>query len=181
MVRVALLYLSIGLVFLSCHGTWKTACAQDFPYTVPKAPEFDRRGNYLGPGADPPPSRERSSHDGNQERSSRGRDYYTAVRPYAPQAPAPKQGDAYASQRRRTPPPQRMPASASSPAQMQPQMQQPPDCTGFPLAITRARSQGEMQMLARQYLTCLMKTGWPQEQARQQVIKTIESTYALTR
>ncbi len=185
MVRVTLFYLFAWLVFVSCHGSWQLARAQDFPYSVPKAPEFDYRGNYLGPGSDPPPSQERSSRNGGQEQASQGRAYYTAVRPYAPKAPVTRQGLGPASQRQPVPRPQRIRATASTPPPpepgSQPQMQQPPDCTGYPLAIARARSQGEMQMIARQYLTCLLKTGWPQDRARQQVIRTIESTYALTR
>lgn len=186
MVRVTLYYLFAWLVFVSCHGPWQSVYAQDFPYSVPRAPEFDHRGNYLGPGSDPTTSQQRSSSNGGQEHASQGRAYYTAVRPYAPQAPDPRQGVDAAPQGQQAPRPQRIRATASTPPAPQPepqpqQAQQPPDCTGFPMAIARARSQGEMQMLARQYLTCLMKTGWPQDRAREQVIRTIESTYALTR
>jgi hypothetical protein len=186
MVRVTLYYVFAWLVFVSCHGSWQLASAQEFPYSVPKAPEFDHRGNYLGHGSDAPPSQERSSRNGGQEQASQERSYYTAVRPYAPQAPVPPQGLGPAPQVQQVPRPQRIRATASTPPPPQPepqpqQMQQPPDCTGYPMAIARARSQGEMQMIARQYLTCLLKTGWPQDRAREQVIRTIESTYAVTR
>jgi len=60
-------------------------------------------------------------------------------------------------------------------------MQDRPDCSQFPMMIARARSEPEMQMTARQYLTCLLKIGWNMEQARAQVISTIESTYRLAR
>lgn len=184
MVRITLFYLLTGLLFLSCDGSWHPTHAQDFPYSVPRAPEFDHRGNYLGPGSDAPASRP-SSQNGAQNREPRNASYHSAVRPYAPQAPVPGQDSATPLQRPQPPRQQRVPAEAATPpepqAVQQPQMQQRPDCSGYPVALARARSQGEMQMIARQYLTCLMSTGWPQDQARQQVIKTIESTYAVTR
>lgn len=194
MVRVILFHLFTGLLVLSCHGSWESALAQEFPYSAPRAPEFDYRGNYLGPGSEPPSSQKDSSHDDGQVRESRGRSYYTSVRPYAPQAPNPRHGSSSSPRRYEPTAPQRVPVEASTPVQPPPQVQpqphpqpqpqvqqQPVDCSGYPMAIARARSQGEMQMIARQYLTCLLKTGWPQDQARQQVIKTIESTYAVTR
>jgi hypothetical protein len=38
-----------------------------------------------------------------------------------------------------------------------------------------------MREVSKQYLTCLLMNGWNIEQARNQVIATIESTYRLAR
>ncbi len=49
------------------------------------------------------------------------------------------------------------------------------------MMIAKARNENEMRRMARQYLTCLMQNGWNSEQARQQVINTIETAYRYTR
>jgi len=43
------------------------------------------------------------------------------------------------------------------------------------MMLSQARSQGEMRMVARQYLTCLMKNGWSLEHARKHVISLIQT------
>ncbi len=47
--------------------------------------------------------------------------------------------------------------------------------------IAQARSQAEMQMTARQFLTCLMQSGWNPDQAKQHVISVIESSSRTSR
>lgn len=166
------------------------AAAQGFPYTgpaAPMAPEFDRRGNLLQPGAElsvspSPPSRTSGSRE-----ASEGPVDYRTVRPYVPQGSSPKRVTAPVAPR--TPeyqPSPGAPAPVAAPPLPSPSMGQPqaqpvwrerPDCSAYPLMISQARSQGEMQTLAREYLTCLMKNGWDMEQAKKHVIATIETTY----
>jgi hypothetical protein len=55
------------------------------------------------------------------------------------------------------------------------------DCSRFPQLIAQAPNQAEMQLVAREYLTCLLKTGWNMDMARNQVINTIQTAYKLTR
>jgi hypothetical protein len=172
---------------------------QDFPYSVPQAPEFDERGGSrsfdVAPRPDAAP-RSRSRQQPEQEQVD-----YRSVRPYVPQESAPIPQQPYqengvraprinpapvnpyeASQQVRhvpqQPAPMRPPANVRQP---QPQQEQRPDCSMYPMMIAQSKSESEMQMIARQYLTCLMKTGWNQDQAKQHVISTIESTFRLTR
>lgn len=164
---------------------------QDFPYSVPQAPEFD--GSSRSSEAFP---RSRARQQPEQDQVD-----YARVRPYAPQEPASIRQQPYqengvrapqispapvnpyeASQQVRhvpqRPAPVRPPANVRQP---QPQQEQRLDCSMYPMMIAQSKSEQEMQMVARQYLTCLMKSGWNQDQAKQHVISTIESTFRLTR
>jgi len=49
------------------------------------------------------------------------------------------------------------------------------------MMIANAASEGEMRAAAKEFLTCLLYSGWQVEQAKQHVISTIESTRALRR
>jgi hypothetical protein len=215
MVRVGIVLFALGLAL----GVAQCCVAQDFPYSVPQAPEFEYRGNPAaassGTNADRRPTKR--SHHSRPQMEDEPIDY-RSVRPYAPQDGQPPQPVrrsrpdlASPAPRYATPapegygPPQdirsvpvtpegygpapiRAPASAMpAPAQRPPaagmpapvQQEERPDCSVYPMIIARSRSDPEMQMAARQYLSCLLKTGWNMDQARMQVISTIESTYRL--
>jgi hypothetical protein len=45
------------------------------------------------------------------------------------------------------------------------------------MMIATAQSREAMQWHARQYLTCLLNRGWRMEQARQEVIRVIETAH----
>jgi hypothetical protein len=47
--------------------------------------------------------------------------------------------------------------------------------------IAQARSEAEMQITARYYLTCLMQNGVPMENAKAQVIQTVEAVLRANR
>jgi len=178
----AILALLIGCVAVIPH----VAEAQDFPYAVPQAPEFNGGGNELPSGqadTELSPRRRRSRARQEQPPPASWTDYRTA-RPYVPQdaSSAMRQPAGPRAQRGSTYP---GPASAPPPAvgttPPPGSVQDRPDCSQYPMMIARSRSEPEMQMTARQYLTCLLKNGWNMEQARNHVIATIESTYKLAR
>ncbi len=176
---------------------------QDFPYVAPSAPEFDGRG-HLVPGAAKPsqslsanapskmPSQPPVRIDAPDPLNGSSHTQNASTRPVvAPRAPG------YGVSQDPTPRPSRQ-ASVSqtpdyqdamrntSPSRVnspQPQSQpvQRQDCSQFPMLIAGCRSETEMQMTARRYLTCLIQNGWNMDQARQHVISTIESTYRLAR
>jgi hypothetical protein len=174
-----------ALVFALCQVTF----AQDFPYAVPQAPEFDTGGSMLPPAfAEEPVPEPRSlqpqpSHRKRSRSSTEPRTDYRTVRPYVPQdAPPPEASYPQIPQPPIAGPPQMgNPAVASTPPGSPPQMQQRLDCSKFPMLIAQAKSDQEMQWTARLYLTCLVRSGWNEEQAKQQVVNTIESTYRLAR
>lgn len=169
--------------------------AQDFPYAVPQAPEFDTGNGLLPPGSieepapdprmvPPAPSHSRRSRSSGERKTD-----YRAVRPYVPRDTPPP---AMASPQ--SPPipagpqipvteaPQiGNPAMASTPAGPPPQMEPRLDCSKFPMLIAQAKSDQEMQWTARLYLTCLVRSGWNENDAKKQVISTIEGTYRLAR
>jgi len=170
------LLVRLSLVFLGVFVCGEVL-GQSFPYSVPQAPEFDSRGNVRGSDgqdAQDPPVQERRPRRRPAVPTHETREYYQTARPYAPQPPQPPQSARPAS----APPPHYGVAPRpTAPQQMQPQ----PDCTQYPMMIARAQSEVEMQMTAKQYLTCLLKLGWPMEQARRQVIQTIEATFRMAR
>lgn len=170
---------------------------QEFPYVAPPAPEFDGRGNLVREAAKP------GQYDSSGRQSpitpqapirmeappapngSAARLNAPTSPVVAPQAPgyAGRQ-DTQSKPARQASVPQipdyqqtmRGPSPATS-TQPQPQPIQRQDCSQYPMLIANSRSEAEMQMTARHYLTCLMQNGWSMDQARQQVISTIESTY----
>lgn len=158
------------------------ALSQQFPYAAPQAPEFDERGNLRAPAQsdEEPAPRPSTPPVRNRERAdTQPVPQYGVVTPHAPEVAAPSPPAHRPQQQRPAPNYQ----SARPPMPQQPPAQIPdrPDCSQFPMMIARARSEPEMQMTARQYLTCLLKSGWGMEQARDHVIRTIESTYRLAR
>lgn len=203
MILITVRFLALAMCFATITIDIPVVLAQDFPYLAPEAPEFDSRGNMLRN----PVRVEQSSRQRNQAAAQQ----HSAVRvepPVVPNAPttsgqvqghpvaAPKvpiyEGPSDTSQRaaRQTAPPQaydyqmpvgKKPSPPPTPSQPQPQATERQDCSQFPLLIASSRSEGEMQFTARRYLTCLMQNGLNADQARQQVINIIESTYRPTR
>lgn len=163
-------FLIVVWVLLLWGGLGDPVAAQRFPYEAPKAPEFDARGNYVE----------------HEESESHAVARYSATRPEAPQAPQPQRS---ARPYRYEPPsPQSQPTVAAArppvasvPPAALPQPEEPPDCTQSLSMLTAARSQEELQWNARLYLTCLLKRGWMHEQAKQEVIRVIESLRASRR
>jgi hypothetical protein len=191
-----------GLLVIFGSGSFGAVLAQDFPYAVPQAPEFDDRGN--------PVNMRDSELQATRSRVKRGpyssnmdaQSDYRSVRPYAPQGgPQPVSVPPSASAApvsaprspsigsEQAPPTVRAPrGQAREPMGPQPPGQPPqgqpqgmPDCSHFPQLLARAGSEPEMQTVAKEYLTCLLHSGWTMEQARSHVINTIEMTYRLAR
>jgi hypothetical protein len=77
--------------------------------------------------------------------------------------------------------PRHGPPMASRPGAVPGAVGQAPDCTQYPMMIAQARSEGEMRMVARQYLTCLLRNGWSMAQAKKHVISVIETSYRYIR
>lgn len=164
MTRSSAVYaLFFGAVLFWCGYAANATHAQRFPYEAPRAPEFDRHGNYVEPSNQEPP-RAVSEIDNPPE---------------PPQArwerPEPQ------SNRRRRVQPSPKPAIAPSRTAVAPQPPRPPDCSQFPMMIATAQSRDQMRWIARQYLTCLLQRGWRMEQARQEVIRVIEGLRARAR
>jgi hypothetical protein len=183
MMRLGIIVILVGTLFLAGAFVSQSVVAQDFPYSVPQAPEFDNRGNYVDADSteEPDTGHRRRSRPYPQVNENELR--YGDVKPYTSQdaPPVPSRRRAPRSQGY-VPQPPGPPAMASTPPPSPPpQMQERPDCSPYPMMIARARSEPDMQMIARQYLTCLLKNGWTMDRARQQVINTIESTYRLAR
>ncbi len=177
--------------------------AQDFPYAVPQAPEFDLKGNLLPQGSQPAELPQNEDTAGPKSNKSEA---FRSIKPFIPEAPEEdssparshrpsvqgRQDGSATPQYRENPPQGRMgqpsaPTPSRNPAQTgnyrnqspppSPQNQERVDCSIFPGLIARAQSEIEMQMTAKQFLTCLMKSGLPLEQAKQYVISIIESSY----
>jgi hypothetical protein len=163
---------------------------QEFPYIVPAAPEFESPGSV---GKTPVPA---VSTDQNKPvRSAPGvfrpQLETGAMNPSSvPEAPlnignnydvprsGPVRGPTVESQPAPYPKaPRQNPVASVPPAGPAPGSRPQSDCSEFPMLIERSRSDTEMQMTARHYLTCLMQGGWTMEQAREQVIRTIETAY----
>jgi hypothetical protein len=178
MIRTGVVYWMVGFVVLCAVASGN---AQTFPYSAPQAPEFDQNGNPMPPGrgeiVQPDPQ---AGPQPQQNIAPRDQPDYRAVRPYAPQEqPAPnanpRRSKRQANQGQYMPPNRAAPASAAPPPQ--PQAGVRPDCSQFPMLIARSQSEAEMQMTAKRYLACLIQNGWQPDQAKQQVIATIESTF----
>lgn len=151
--------------------------AQVFPYSAPKAPEFDANGNYVPPGSRSqavPASVPKAPTVGNRQparQATRPRAQAISRQPSQNQAPvAPQQGQM---------PMQRQAAYSGAPGVQQPRQQN--SCAQYPMQIMNARSEVEMRQIARYFLTCLMQQGWSQQQAKDQVVRTIESTFKVGR
>jgi hypothetical protein len=181
-----LMTMILGLLVGCFAAVPHAAKAQDFPYAVPQAPEFDTEGNHAPSGeadTEDPPRRKRSRARHEQSPPSSQSDY-RAVRPYVSQEPSPSVqpppgpkaplGASYQGPTMAPAPPAAAPAPPGS-------AQNRPDCSQYPMMIARSRSEPEMREIAKQYLTCLLMNGWNMEQARSHVIATIESTFRLAR
>lgn len=196
---VRMLYTSVKIsIALLVLTTWIVpgdyGFGQDFPYIVPEAPEFDSAGSIEKPSL--------SNGPGDQKKPFRPspgifKPQFEAGSVSPSQAPeAPVANDGYSSSPRSGPvrvpsaevqqvppsmaPPQK-PVASAPPSGVTTGMRPRTDCSEFPMMIARSRSDTEMQMTARHYLTCLMQGGWTMEQARDQVIRTIETAYRTNR
>lgn len=177
-----------GILVLISQVLASTVSAQGFPYngpTAPVAPEFDERGNPVQPGYESPgPPKRRSNAAGSRGTGEAPADY-RAVRPYVQRpssqgrivAPANPQPPQYQPPPGGPTPVAATPSQPMGPNQPGSTFRERPDCSAYPMMIAQARSQGEMQGLAKEYLTCLIGNGWDMEQAKKQVITTIETTY----
>ncbi len=173
-------YFLVGLVVLWAASPAHT---QVFPYSAPQAPEFDQNGNPTPSGRvekaqpEPEPAPQVQPNGGAKDQVD-----YRSVRPYAPQEPpgpgySPRRSKKASNQGQYMPPNRVTPSSAAPSPQPQPGPR--PDCSQFPMLIARSQSEAEMQITAKRYLACLLQNGWQMDQAKQQVIATIESTYRL--
>jgi hypothetical protein len=181
MVRTATACLVAGLIICSAPMVVDVLLAQDFPYSVPQAPEFDEGGNLVQPGGDAPTTGRRATRSWTPRPEHESATDYRAARPIVsqeppvPARPRPQRVRSYTQSQDRSS------AMASAPAQQAPGFQERPDCSRYPMMIARAGSEQEMQMTVKMYLKCLLDSGWNMEQARTHVIRTIESTYRLPR
>ncbi len=182
--------LMILMVSLTLAISGDRCAAQDFPYMVPDAPEFDSLGTVGKAPAASAPIEQKKPFQSNpgvfKPKLETGAMIPTQVpeaplssNEYYPQPPrfGPVRGPSVESQPVSPATPHQRPV-ASVPQQgvgagARPQT----DCSEFPMLIARSRSDTEMQMTSRHYLTCLMQGGWTMEQARDQVIRTIETAY----
>ena len=184
------------------------AFSQDFPYLVPQAPEFSSSGRMVKSGNSAfrpkPESRpaepavRQESYDGSPEPAPASTGVSVSRRaPKAPtfgryssrrvsrkrsqpKTPYPSQMQVKPPSRAHGPTAQRRPVVASAQKPAPAQIQRRPDCSQYPMVIANARSQSEMRIAARRYLTCLIQNGWSQAAARKHVISVIE-TSRLTR
>ncbi|MFH0959166.1 MAG: hypothetical protein V1897_10730 [Pseudomonadota bacterium] len=159
---------------------------QDFPYQAPVAPEVDNgvpqtRGpgktnndQKIGPRIDPlAPETIKNFSFGPPTQ-----DYQDPVvsKPHSNKQSAPVNSESRPAM------PQDSRSPVSGPRQSVP-AQQPRrvDCSQYPAMIANARSESEMQITARYYLTCLLQSGVPLEHAKTQVIQTIEAVTRASR
>ncbi len=192
MKRSCLIFFCLGISIIIGVFQEPSLLAQDFPYSVPQAPEFDRRGNHIeSEPADNYAPRKRSKRHWGRTEPGNETDLHS-VRPYAPSGPQPMVAPpqphpavppaGYEERSAPTPPPHQIQTPPQpSPQQAPPSIQGRPDCSRYPMMIARASSEAEMRGAAQMYLTCLLKNGWSMDQARNHVIMTIESTYRLAR
>jgi hypothetical protein len=189
MVRVGVVFIWSVFMFLCGNCVF----AQNFPYAVPQAPEFDERGRTFQNAPDnspreisPPPMVPQT----RQSNAPKDKMDFRNVRPYTQQeqpqyepemnqVPNYSQPMQQAPQQKRTRKPQEQYQNPATQQQMQSAGR--PDCTQYPMLIARSQSEAEMQMTAKKYLSCLLENGWQMDQAKQHVIATIESTFKLTR
>lgn len=187
-----------------------SAMCQDFPYLVPEAPEFDSRGNLMRSAPAPIPQQQEvepsvrteppraaptfanppktqlpdEKHRQRAERPEAPRTPYSygSTREAAPAgvAPAPRHIPPRVAQPNPSPVPYQQGAMAP-PDPRQAAIPERPDCSEYPARIAYARSEGEMQTVARYYLGCLMQTGWDQETAKRHVTSVVDSWYRTAR
>lgn len=185
--------LIILVVFLVSVSFCDRCFCQEFPYVVPEAPEFDSSGSVTTPQS--------SGSQSDQKKPFRsapgvfkpqveigsispsqvptapisGNDYNAPVRPGPVRTPVVEAQPAPPAPT--TVGPSRAPVASVPPRGQGAGMPPKNDCSQFPMLIAQSKSETEMQMTARHYLTCLMQGGWSMEQAREQVIRTIETAF----
>ncbi len=178
------------LIFVALLGFSAFDCVepQDFPYLAPVAPEFEGGVPQLrGPSKSQPQSgsgpkiapvtAETMKNFGFGPPTETDQDQVVSNPPSPSNYPTPptnwsdRNHAPSRSNVRREPPPVAGPTRQNGPIQ-QPQRV---DCSQYPGLIANARSEAEMQITARYYLTCLLQQGWIMENARTQVIQTIEA------
>lgn len=183
-------FLTVLLVFLTLGISEDRCAAQDFPYMVPEAPEFDSPGSVGKTPTESPTIEQKKPFQSNpgvfKPKLETGAMIPTQVpeaplssNEYYPQPPrsGPVRGPSVENQPVSPVNPTQRPV-ASVPQQGSSTGTRPQsDCSEFPMLIARSKSDTEMQMTARHYLTCLIQGGWTMEQAREQVIRTIETAY----
>ena len=166
---------------------------QEFPYLAPQAPEFDARGNLIpsAPTESRGPNYSRQSEEtiSSNNQPPDGNYFKPGKAPFAaPSAPGldnfqnqqstgGRTSTASAPAVQRNPVRQDRAPSSGFPTSVEQRPtggQTVSDCSLFPAMIAQARSQAEMQMTARQFLTCLMQSGWNPDQAKQHVISVIK-------
>ena len=163
--RYGIVAVVVGLIFLVAGIVCPSAFSQDFPYAVPQAPEFDSRGKHVKP-------RTRTRRSGYK--APRVGTGYRAVR-HKPQPIVRPRGPVQARSTQRVAGPTTI---ANMPSGAQALAQPRPNCTQYPMKIARSKTQAEMQMNARLYLTCLLKNGWNMQAAKNQVITTIQGVFS---
>jgi hypothetical protein len=181
----------IGCLMILETAVTPPARGQDFPFLVPQAPEFNSRGqqteprgpqNLAAPYPEPRPQR------GSPGPVNRDMSTYRVRRPDIPPEPMTtgptRRGTLQAAPQVAPQAPPQRPATPNPYSGQSYLGQAPPprpDCSQYPMAIAQARTEEEMRMAARLYLTCLMENGWSQEQARNHVISVVETSYRHTR
>jgi len=181
--RIWAVFAVIGCLMISGAAVTPPARAQDFPFLVPQAPEFNSRGQQTEPQgrenlAAPYP--EARPPRGSPGPANRDTSTYRARRPGIP----PEQMTTGPTRRGPVQAPPQQPATPtpySGPSYARQGPSPRPDCSQYPMAIAQARTEEEMRMAARLYLTCLMENGWSPEQARNHVISVVESSFRYTR
>ncbi len=180
-----------ALIFLAQLGFSAFDCVepQDFPYLAPVAPEFDGGAPQMrGPGKSQPQTRvgpkiapvtPEIMRNFGFGPSTESPEEQVVSNPHAPSNYYPD-STANGVKGSHTPPRskvRREPSPVNAPTRQNSSVQQPQqiDCSQYPKLIASARSEAEMQITARYYLTCLLKQGWVMEHARTQVIQTIEA------
>jgi hypothetical protein len=162
-------------------GAFDYAESEDFPYLVPVAPEVDNGGPQIrGPGKSNNNEKKGPRITPLTPEAIKNFDFAPPTHDYeapvASKPPSTKQGTPSRSLSRPAvdrdaPRPTRGPRQHGTPAQQPNRV----DCSQYPAMIANARSEAEMQITARYYLTCLLQNGWPMENAKAQVIQTVEA------
>jgi hypothetical protein len=178
--KLGILVISISLLFMVGVLVADPASSQQFPYAVPEAPEFDSEGNHVEQGVRAKKQKRRSLRRRGPRSGSRYAVNNNApqprVRTRAPAAPvAPRSGVSPRPAYRRPAVPAQPVVSRPTPPPNQVRRRQ--DCSRYPMMIANSRSEAQMRMTARQYLTCLINDGWNMDQAKTQVVSTIQTAY----
>jgi hypothetical protein len=180
----------IVAVFFFTFAVSRASFAQDFPYAVPQAPEFHTEGS-VAPPAEVQQHQEptlkhksRRSHSWHVKRNQYSREHkrnYRSGRSYVRQVPPAPVMPYPQTQYPHPPsaPSTQMGRAAAPPATspLPPQGQKRLDCSKFPMLIAQAKNDQQARWTAKMYLTCLIRSGWDQQQARQQVISTLQSMF----